>query len=593
MLESLHTPTMADLTPEAMAAKLRAGPFERAGPTVSALSDPIADTPMVVTLDELRPYDLNPRVTRNPLYAEIKASILARGLDAPPPITRRPGERHYIIRNGGNTRLEILRELWGETKQERFFRIACLFRPWSARGEIVVLTGHLAENELHGGLTFIERALGVEKARELYEQESGAPLSQRELARRLTADGYPISQSHISRMQETVAHLLPAIPSILYAGLGRGLAERLTTLRRDAAETWERHAEQARPESQFPELFRDVLVTFDDSPSTFAIERFRDELIGRMAQVLNCDYDTIALEVADSEMRGRVLAPHQPAVADLGRPDAKAATAGLHKKAPSPRGTDTTPPPPAPTRPAAPPAAQTSHERSTPTGEHDDDTSNAEPEVSQASASERLNAHIVSPAESTPRVVAIQHTIAAATGEALERFEDNVVRAIPVQAGGLYPISDVWYVEPSIDVPERLRLHIGQLAREIAHEAGVAHRIETCDDGIGYCCTTSDRGAKVAATAGAAVPAFLARAVLSLLSALAAPFQPGKPGVDAIRLADDLGPLLEGILPPVRSPRNTTRISDVGLVKLFRLIRLGRRLIDLESPGEPHTPAGS
>ncbi|MGV8442372.1 hypothetical protein ACV34A_33640, partial [Pseudomonas aeruginosa] len=73
------------------------------------------------------------------------------GMDAPPAITRRPGEAHYIIRNGGNTRLAILRELWSETKEERFFRIACLFRPWPARGEIVALTGHLAENELRGG----------------------------------------------------------------------------------------------------------------------------------------------------------------------------------------------------------------------------------------------------------------------------------------------------------------------------------------------------------------------------------------------------------------------------------------------------------
>ena len=85
-------------------------------------------------------------------------------------VTRRPGEDHYIIRNGGNTRLAILRELWSETKDERYFRISCLFRPWPSRGEVVMLTGHLAENELRGGLTFIERALGVEKAREFYER---------------------------------------------------------------------------------------------------------------------------------------------------------------------------------------------------------------------------------------------------------------------------------------------------------------------------------------------------------------------------------------------------------------------------------------
>src|SRR5262249_46803786 len=156
---------------------------------------------------------------------DIKASIRERGLDAPPPITRRPGAEHYIIRNGGNTRLAILRELWTETKEERFFRITCLFRPWSSRGEIVALTGHLAENELHGDLSFIERALGIEKARELYETEAGKPISQRELSRRLLADGYPVSHSLISRMQDAVHYLLPAIPSVLYAGLGRPQTE--------------------------------------------------------------------------------------------------------------------------------------------------------------------------------------------------------------------------------------------------------------------------------------------------------------------------------------------------------------------------------
>ena len=213
-----------------MAAKLLASGFERTSPTAAALTDPIADTPMVVTLDQLRPYDHDPRVTRNPAYEDIKASIRERGLDAPPAITRRPGEPHYIIRNGGNTRLAILRELWSETKDERFFRIPCLFRPWPQRGEVVMLTGHLAENELRGGLSFIERALGVEKAREFYEQENGQALSQSELARRLTADGFPLPQSHISRMQDAVHYLLPAIPNLLYGGLGRHQVERLAVL---------------------------------------------------------------------------------------------------------------------------------------------------------------------------------------------------------------------------------------------------------------------------------------------------------------------------------------------------------------------------
>ena len=108
--------------------------------------------------------------------------------------------------------------------------------------EIVALTGHLAENELRGGLTFIERALGVEKAREFYEAESSTTLSQSELARRLGADGFPVQQSHISRMADAVRYLLPAIPTVLYGGLGRHQVERLSVMRKASERTWEQYA---------------------------------------------------------------------------------------------------------------------------------------------------------------------------------------------------------------------------------------------------------------------------------------------------------------------------------------------------------------
>jgi len=134
---------MAEARKDTVAEKIQAPAFTRSQPEVSRLSDPIADTPMIVTLDELRTYDSDPRMTRNPKYDELKLSIRERGLDAPPPITRRPGESMFIIANGGNTRLSILRELWAETKDERFYRIRCLFRPYPERGEVVLLTGHL------------------------------------------------------------------------------------------------------------------------------------------------------------------------------------------------------------------------------------------------------------------------------------------------------------------------------------------------------------------------------------------------------------------------------------------------------------------
>lgn len=54
-------------------------------------------TLITLPLKDLHPFDMNPRLTRNPDYEEIKASIRLRGLDHPPHITQRPGELFYII----------------------------------------------------------------------------------------------------------------------------------------------------------------------------------------------------------------------------------------------------------------------------------------------------------------------------------------------------------------------------------------------------------------------------------------------------------------------------------------------------------------
>src|SRR3546814_20222185 len=73
--------------------------------------------------------------------------------------------------------------------------------------------------------------------------------------------------------------------------------------------------------------------------------------------------------------------------------------------------------------------------------------------------------------------------VADQLGDKLPDFEVDALRAIPVQAGGLYPISDVWYIEPGLDAPDRLRVHIAQFAREIAGDAAEADTIEAIDGG--------------------------------------------------------------------------------------------------------------
>src|SRR3546814_10958547 len=82
-----------------------------------------------------------------------------------------------------------------------------------------------------------------------------------------------------------------------------------------------------------------------------------------------------------------------------------------------------------------------------------------------------LQEHIISPAPTTERLQSIQRMVADQLGDAIpSEFSANVLQSIPVQAGGLYPISDVWYIDPGLDSPDRLRTHIEQFAREIRSE---------------------------------------------------------------------------------------------------------------------------
>ena len=561
-----------EFTPNDMAGKLAVGGFSRSGPAADVASDPIVDTPMVVTLDQLRPYEHDPRVTRNPLYDDIKASIRGRGLDAPPPITRRPGAAHYIIRNGGNTRLAILRELWSETKDERFFQVACLFRPWPERGDIVALSGHLAESELHGRLTFVERALGVEKMRAFYEQALDKTLSQSELARCLAADGFPVAQPHISRMQEVIRYLLPYLPNVLYQGLGRPYAERLVMLRKTAESLWLHHAMNQTLPLDFDALFEEVLVPFDLSPDDFTVDRVQDELVDRMAKLLGVSHNELHLDIENGGQWQRLLslppqAEQTPGTAVVSTPRESVAPstrrptvpqdagATLREAVTSPPTAENNPPLPAPIESVP---ASTAQDRRVPA--HRDDAS-------------RVREHIVSAAASTDRLQAIQQLVAAHTGEPQPDFADQALRAIPVQAGGLYPISDVWYIEPGLDSPERLRIHIAQFAHEIASEAGIADLIEAVNAGIGFTCAPLP--------AANESTSMFSHAVLALLRALSAHYAAAPFGEATVSLNDRLGSLLLGS--DIDDADTLPCLSDTGLVKLFRLIRLARRLLHLEA----------
>ncbi|GHU39300.1 hypothetical protein AGMMS50256_39130 [Betaproteobacteria bacterium] len=85
-------------------------------------------------------------------------------------------------------------------------------------------------------------------------------------------------------------YLLPAIPNVLYGGLGRHQVERLTSLRKAGERVWEQYARGKSLNVDFETLFHDVLAVFDTQPADFSVQRVQDELIGQMAGLLGVDY---------------------------------------------------------------------------------------------------------------------------------------------------------------------------------------------------------------------------------------------------------------------------------------------------------------
>ena len=154
-------------------------------------SDPRTESQIELAIEEIRPYENNPRRAANAKFEDIKESIRTSGLRSPLTVTRRPAESHFIVEAGGNTRLLALRQLWVETRDPRFRKLMVLFRPW--RSESHVLTAHLIENEQRGEMTFWDKASGIVALKSSLEAEQGRALTLRPLEDALHALGLSVN----------------------------------------------------------------------------------------------------------------------------------------------------------------------------------------------------------------------------------------------------------------------------------------------------------------------------------------------------------------------------------------------------------------
>jgi ParB family protein of integrating conjugative element (PFGI_1 class) len=168
--------------------------------------DDIDGARILVPVMQVRTYDRNPRRTINPKFDEIKESIRSVGLLTPFNITRRPGEAHYIVCGGGNTRLVILQQLFQEGHAQ-FEQVELTFKTW--RGEADAIAGHIGENDQRGDMCFWDRAVGIMDIKASLEAERGNPLSLRQFEAELKRLGLSVALANISLMKFALEWLAP------------------------------------------------------------------------------------------------------------------------------------------------------------------------------------------------------------------------------------------------------------------------------------------------------------------------------------------------------------------------------------------------
>jgi ParB family protein of integrating conjugative element (PFGI_1 class) len=178
-------------------------------------ADPKHDCQIELPVEAIRPYEHNPRRAGNSKFDEIKASILACGIRNPLTVTRRPGDEHFVVEAGGNTRLLAVQQIWAETSDPRFQRLTVLFRPW--RSEAHVLTAHLIENDQRGELGFWDKANGIVALKARLEAETGQTWSLRQTEEVLRALGLSVNTatlSHYLFATERLRTIGEAIPGL-------------------------------------------------------------------------------------------------------------------------------------------------------------------------------------------------------------------------------------------------------------------------------------------------------------------------------------------------------------------------------------------
>lgn len=173
-----------------------------------------------VNLDQIKNYEENPRFLDNALLPEIKNAIEQAGaytgvLD----VTKRPDENNFITYFGAGTRLLALRQLYEETNNPSFYRVNVAVHAYP--GEPLLLSNHLAENNLRDGLKMIETAIAALLLKEKVEAQLSKELSDKAFAEYTVKElPYKVQRQRLPEYR-FISELNDYCPTAVQNGMGR------------------------------------------------------------------------------------------------------------------------------------------------------------------------------------------------------------------------------------------------------------------------------------------------------------------------------------------------------------------------------------
>lgn len=248
-------------------------------------SEPIEDNKALdLPLDEIETYSDNPRLYENPRFTEIKESIRQIGVQHRIIVTRRPEQKAFVIRQGGNTRLQCLRELYKETGEARFSKAPCIYRNWTE--EIDLLLGHMVENDQRGSLNWHERSHMNCTLKKVLEQKLDRDLSSRHFVKLAAQHGITVYYTQLHLQQYTIQRLAQPFKESLALGMGRTKVLQLYRSEQALRKLWH---ESSLPDEEFDGMIDEQFLKMEGTPDVY-------ELMENVGQIFCAETDEFCID---------------------------------------------------------------------------------------------------------------------------------------------------------------------------------------------------------------------------------------------------------------------------------------------------------